>query len=370
MRRLAAISASILLGLVGCDSGGSRPTPSRPPQGSSPSAQASSPSTQASPSGSTTKLPEIVLLADLAEQPARWEQVAFLPFGDRTTELRYIPAREIPTREPTSFAVADDGSFWILDNANLRLTHFSAKGKFLSQVDGYHYSSRDLGFFRGDLYAMRIYQFGRMDRIGADGSIRRYSLKADSHSLYVSDILPTADALVVRVSGYTRPVATGPMGFYEVTSDRPVPKLRELPGVPLGSTRWFRLDASGAQDFDLQFISPQGRSVQPVHVQIIDPPESGPTLLEGLVGAGIATVRDGDVAIFVQMSIALPDGRQVGARYLLQAGDSPMLWERLPDPKGVSDDQQWRHLLYGPDGHLYLMQTNKDGVRIYRRPSR
>jgi hypothetical protein len=369
MRRLLPIAVSILLGLVGCDSGGSHPTPSRHPERSSPGAHAPPPSTPASPAGSTSKLDEMVLVADLSDRPARWEQVAFLPFGDGAGELRYIPAGEIPAREPTSFAVAEDGSFWILDNANLRLTHFSASGTFLSDVGGYHYSSRDLGFFRGDLYAMRIYQFGRMDRIGADGSVRRYSLKADSHSLYVSDILPTTDALVVRVSGYTRPVATGPMGYYEVTLDGPVPELRELPGVPLGSTRWFKVDASGDQDFDLQFLSPQGGSEQPVHVEVIDPPDSGPTLLEGLVGPGIATVRDGDVAIYVKLVATMPDGRQVGARYLLQVGESQMLWERLPDPKGTSDDQQWRHLLYGPDGRLYLMQTDKDGVRIYRRPS-
>jgi hypothetical protein len=86
------------------------------------------------------------------------------------------------------------------------------------------------------------------------------------------------------------------------------------------------------------------------------------------VGPGIATVTDGDVAMYVKMSITLPDRRQVGARYLLQVGDSPMLWERLPDPKNISDDTQWRHLLYGPDGHLYLMQTDEDGIRIYRRP--
>jgi hypothetical protein len=369
MRRLLPIFAVILQCLVGCDSGGSHPTPSRPAGPASLGPESTSPSTQASPSDSISKLDGLVLVAELSEQPALWEEVVFLPFGESAGELRYIPAQEIPTREPTSFAIADDGSFWVLDNANLRLTHFSSEGEFLSEVRGYHFSSRDLGFFRKDLYAMRIYQFGRMDRIGPDGSIRRYSLKADSHSLYVSDILPTTDALVVRVSGYTRPVATGPMGYFEVTLDGPLPQLKELPGLPLGSSRWFKVDASGDQDFDLQFLSPEGRSDQPVHIELIDPPESGPTLLEGLVGPGIATVRDGDVAIYVKLVATMPDGRQVGARYLLQVGQSPMLWERLPDPGGVSDDQQWRHLLYGPDGHLYLMQTDKDGIRIFRRPS-
>jgi hypothetical protein len=47
-------------------------------------------------------------------------------------------------------------------------------------------------------------------------------------------------------------------------------------------------------------------------------------------------------------------------------GESPILFERLPEPT-LADDTQVRHIGLGPDGHLYLMRLDKDGVRIFRR---
>jgi len=314
-------------------------------------------------------LDEIVLVADPSEMPAPWTQVLFVPFGSDSDELKYVPAHEAPTIEPTSFALAADGSFWIMDPANHRLCHFSRKGMLLSQVLGFHALSRDVAVYGPDVLAMQQYQFGRLVRISPAGTLERYEFKSQGHSLYVSDIIPARDSLVVRSSGYTRPVGTGPKGFYEATLHAPVPDLRELPGVPLQSRRWFQWHDSGPQDLVLDFITPEGTTEQPIHIEIVDPPITGPQQLEGLVGAGGYVVGDGNVALYVKMSVYLPDGSQVGARYLLRMGSSPMLWERLPDPKGVDDDDQWRHLTLGSDGELYLMVTDRDGVRIYRRPS-
>ncbi len=365
MRRGVVLAATVVLAMVGCG-----------PSGPHPTSQVSPPvihrhsggRVTTSPTPTITRLDEIVLGADPSETPAPWTHVLFIPFGNDPDELRYVPAHEAPTIEPTSFAVAADGSFWIMDPANHRLCHFSGKGMLVSQVLGFHALSRDVAIYGPDVLAMRQYQFGRLVRISPAGTLERYEFKLHRHSLYVSDIIPSGDTLVVRSSGYTRPVATGPTGFYEATLHAPVPDLLELPGVPLQSRRWFQLHDSGPQDLVLDFITPEGTTEQPIHIQIVDRPVSGSQQLEGLVGAGGYVAGDGDISLYVKMSVSLPDGSQVGARYLLRMGSSPMLWERLPDPKGVDDDDQWRHLTRGPDGDLYLMVTDKDGIRIYRRP--
>jgi hypothetical protein len=133
----------------------------------------------------------------------------------------------------------------------------------------------------------------------------------------------------------------------------------------LGPGRWFRLSAPADQDLAVDFITPLATLEQPIHVEIQGPGGS----VAGIVGAGKFVVVDRDVALYVKVVAYLPGGRQAGLRYLLRVGDSPMLWERLPDPDRIDDDTQWRYLTLGPDGQLYLMVTDHDGIRIYRRPT-
>ena len=79
-------------------------------------------------------------------------------------------------------------------------------------------------------------------------------------------------------------------------------------------------------------------------------------------------VDGNDVYMYVRLSVTKPDsgGDQIGGRFLLRIGPRPLLLERLPEPSRI-DDTQVRHIALGPDGHLYRMQIDKDGVRIYRR---
>ena len=370
MKRVATLGATMVLAMVGCGPSGPHPTSqmaSHVAVTHEPSGGRVTPT--GSPTPAITRLDEIVLVADLSEMPAPWIRVLFIPCGSDPDELKYVPAHEAPTIEPTSFAAAADGSFWIMDPANHRLCRFSMEGNLLSEIPGFNSLSRDVAIYGRDVLAMQQYQFGRLVRIRPDGSLQRYEFKSHGHSLYVSDIIPAGESLAVRSSGYTRPVGSGPKGFFETALRASAPNLRELPGVPLRSSRWFQWNDSGPQDLVLDFITPEVATEQPIHIEVIDPPISGPQQLEGLVGAGGYVVGENDIALYVKVSGALPDGSQVGARYLLQMGSSPMLWERLPDPKGVDDDGQWRHLTRGPDGGLYLMVTDKDGIRIYRRPS-
>ena len=73
--------------------------------------------------------------------------------------------------------------------------------------------------------------------------------------------------------------------------------------------------------------------------------------------------------MFVMLTPSRPtDARRYGGgRWLLRLGRSPVLWERLPDP-GIADEPQRRHISLGPDGSIYLMVAEKQGVVILRRP--
>jgi len=69
-----------------------------------------------------------VLRADLAERPAKWEPVLFIPFGGGDDSLGYETFPDSPSSQPSAFAVAPDGSFWIDDRWKARLAHYSPRG--------------------------------------------------------------------------------------------------------------------------------------------------------------------------------------------------------------------------------------------------
>jgi hypothetical protein len=107
--------------------------------------------------------------------------------------------------------------------------------------------------------------------------------------------------------------------------------------------------------------------VLPVRVDVRTRRAGRSVSLDAVVGPGNLVVAGTDLYLYVRVSATVPgSGGQVGGRYLLRVGDSPLAWERLPDP-GADDDQQFRHLALGPDGALYLMVTDRAAVRILRR---
>ena len=163
------------------------------------------------------------------------------------------------------------------------------------------------------------------------------------------------------------PVATGPSGIYKVE----LPGsgyIQEVPGITLRSGAAFNLYGSGDQDFDLQYFKDERETIQPLRVEVFHRRTYGDRKLDAVVGPGGFVADGNDVYMYVRISATRPDGSgdQIGGRFLLRAGESPILFERLPEPT-QEDDTQVRHLALGPDGRIYLMQIDKDGVRIYRR---
>src|SRR5262249_59292 len=124
VRRFASagmVAVLVAMGAVGCTS-----APHRIPRG---------PPSSAPPSRApVVRLPPIELPPYLSERPGRWDPVTTIPFGADESSLLFQPEREAPTVEPSSFAIAGDGTIWILDAGNARIAHYSRAGRFLGAI--------------------------------------------------------------------------------------------------------------------------------------------------------------------------------------------------------------------------------------------
>lgn len=354
-RLAAALAAAVVAG--GCTGGPVHPAPSAPGV--------------ASPVHSTLAFPRVVLTADLSERPARWTLVATIPFGERESDLRYVPAHEAPTIEPSSFAVAPDGSLWIIDQANKRLAHYSSSGSYLGQVVGDFSSfSRDLAFDGGDLWVIEHSQFGRLFRLDPEGGSDVRTVDSEAQPVFLIDLISASDGLYSELGGFVvtpTPPPVGPVGLYRLGLSAG-PGITSAHGLPIPGSRTIWASTSGDADIDVTTTSAEGDRVQPIHVRILDRALSPGRALEGAVGPGSFVVQGEDLAMYVRIVAQPGEGAHaIGGRYLLRVGSSPLLWERLPDPTR-DDDRQERFLAGGPDGALYLMVTDRDAVRIFRRP--
>ena len=362
MRRALAIAASVLLLLGGCDAEVEKPRSRvRPPGGLRSGVPA------------VNVLPRLELRADLSERPARWRLIARIPFGPRTGELGFFYDRRrgsLPLL-PRSFAVADDGSFWILDGIKRRVAHFSRTGRFIEDVGGFRADRlsprpKDVAVVGDQVYVVEE-EFGRatLTTIGPDRRRVPEPVTDGFRPVAVSVLLPAVDRLVARIGGYADPPGSGPSGYAELPLED---SLRLLPGVPVDEQTWVDVDA--LSDQELEFTSTRGssQSSQPIHVDVFGGSRS--RRIPGLVGPAIEAIFDEGVGIYVRVTPARPaDAERFGggAWFLrLGADRSRLLWERLPDA-GVSAEEQVRHLSAGPDGRIYLMVADADGERIYMR---
>src|SRR5207249_1003048 len=120
--RRALAAACVVAVLARCEA-----TP-RPPPATPGSARSGPVPTPASTV--PARLPAVVLVADLSSPRARWDRVAFVPFGPGRGRLGVVTSRDLTPVPlvPPSFAVAPDGSLWFLDLVKRRLAHYSAEG--------------------------------------------------------------------------------------------------------------------------------------------------------------------------------------------------------------------------------------------------
>jgi hypothetical protein len=329
----------------------------------------------------------VILTADLSEALSPWQRVFFVPFGSRPSELGFKLFHESVNSQPSSFAVATDGSLWIADRWKDRLAHYSPEGRFLGAArvgpppDGLSIGRhrgriRDIVVSEDLMYALFEPSGGPIARIEADGTVRFFRPQLERRSLWVAEIFPSQGPLVMLIGGYVEPgsgfVADGPTDFFRWAPSQPLPP-EPLPGLPSGRDTTIQLErmssSSGTdQDFELRFATPGSTYVQPFHVEVrTNAPAGRPLPAE--VGPGNMLAVGDDVLMYVMLTPTRSHDARLfgGGRWLLRMGRSPVLWERLPSP-GISDEPQSRHLALGPDGAIYLMVAEKGGMLILRRP--
>jgi hypothetical protein len=346
-----------------CGRGGSGPRPAS--DGSPPPQPAAS---VASGSGSHA-LQNLVLQADLQEQPSAWTEVMLVPFGEGPGRLGYRPSSESAPVEPSSFAVAQDGSFWIVDPGHSRVVHYSGSGTYLGAVTGVGARVADVAFAGDLMYVLEDQTRGRVAVVGADGVPRSTTVTQDGHTLYVRALVALRNVMLAEVGGYASKLQSGPHGLSRL--DLPGSgEATPIPGLPVGPDTWMRLDVAGDQDFEIHYVGAGATSVQPIQVQVVAGRGTDPQQMAGVVGPGIEVAFDHAAGFVVAVSPSRPEdaGKFGGGRWFLRLGPdgSPLIWERLSQGR-IPDESQVRHVALGPDGSVYLMVAERVGVRILRR---
>jgi hypothetical protein len=309
-----------------------------------------------------------------------------VPFGDKPHQLGFKFFHESVNSQPSSFAVAADGSFWIADRWKDRLVHYSRTGTFLGAVrlpkpppqmtvGGARGRLHDVVFAGDRLFALFDPTGGPIAEIRPGGYVVFRRPQLQGRALWVAEIFPSDGPLMMLVGGFVNPeqgsVDDGPSGFFAWGAPGVPTRLEGLPGGNGSLVRLDRVSSSsgGDQDFEVTYLMPGQTSVQPLRVDVRTGEGASGRSLPAVVGPGNLINTGDDLIMYVMLSPSREgDARRYGGgRWLLRLGRSPVLWERLPSP-GISDEPQTRHLALGPDGSIHLMVATKGGMLMLRRP--
>jgi hypothetical protein len=306
----------------------------------------------------------------VAERAAPWRTAAFIPFGPGRQDLGFKRFRESVNSQPSSFAVAPDGSYWIVDRWKARVAHYTSTGRFLGSLDGLVDRGEDVVVSTGRVAVLArqgVLEGAVIASSGPDGRWIRTPVVDQGRPVALGGLVPARDGPVGQVLGFAATPEDGPHGIARL--DAPGSgQLRLLPGVPLRDGSYADLQTTGDQTFDLRLADGLQIRVQPVGLNLAIRAGSG-RRIPAEVEAVDVVPADRDVLIYVRIAPARSaDASRFGdSRWLLRLGRSPILWERLPDPR-IPDEPQRRHLAVGPDGSILLMVPTVKGMRILRRP--
>jgi hypothetical protein len=339
----------------------------------------------ADPSGpaavDVTELPGIVLTADLSDPADGWTIMATIPFGEPTEELGYVDDPDVSPHPvlPASFALAADGSFWILDVQKERVAHFSSHGRYLGEMTGLRFEwplpvPNDVGWVDGRLFV--LHQLGTKSSLAelADTGVRSLVPLTDGEDhLNVPFLVSSAEVLLGRVLAYPaegerptpEPPGWGPSGvaaFDLPTSSAP----SYLAGVPVGPDAWVRSRGEAPAGIEVAFIRGSSIAIQPVRVELRSGP--GKHSISALVGPRLVLQLPQAVGLEVQVAPSrLADREAGGGRWFLRLGPDgePLLWMRLPD-SDVVDELQTRRVAADSNGVVYAMVAQEGAMRIFR----
>ena len=277
---------------------------------------------------------------------------------------------------PFAFAVGSDRTFWVLDEVNRRVAHYSSGGEFLGELRGlrfdrFHAHPRDLVMAGGRpvVLEQRNWSLAGIVDVPDRGRFTRTPVTVAGRPVWVSYLVPTAGPVVGWVNGAATappaPPASGPHGAarFDVPGSG---RGRFLPGFPLGDGGYVRLEYRRPERLDVTFTRPEGASVLPIRLVLI---AAGRRTRAASAVISQTTLRHGLAAV-VQIAPTGPENaRRYGdGRWLLQLSDdgSRLGWQRIPQP-AFDDETVVRHITTGPGDSLYLMQVRRAGISLYRR---
>jgi hypothetical protein len=379
--RRAWVAVLVAALLAGCEA--APPTPG-PASGRTASPPAPSESSRTSPGPRVaTRLPAVVLVADLSRPPARWDRVAFVPFGRGSRRLGLVISRQLTPVPivPPSFAVAPDGSLWFLDIVKHRLAHYSGSGAFLGaigglQFDRFHPYAQDVGFGGGRLHVLEARHRNAAallrrvpGRLGP-----RIALTVGGRGIAAEHFVSPLPRLSVEALGSVRatePPTGGVVGDVEVNgrtgAGTAVPAVLLADGQRLGIEP---LLIDDGQEVLVRHMGPSADSELPIRVRARGDPATPP--VPAVAGWHLFGATEHSIVAYVQL---VPAGsrdqeRYGGGQWLLQVFDDgkALVWEPVPRSRLRGADIK-RDLAVGFDGRIYLMLATRRGMSVYRRPA-
>ncbi|HYT30656.1 MAG TPA: hypothetical protein VEN82_07745 [Actinomycetota bacterium] len=335
-----------------------------------------------------TSLPRVVLTADLSERPAPWRLIAHIPFGHQASSLGVVlpPEHTSVPEIPVSFAVAPDGTLWVLDVVKERIAHFTSAGRYLGEVGGLSFDRfsphpRDIAFVGERLYLLQSDEpIQAQERAlvlpvdtsgGPPPALPGQPVFDGSNPLLIQYLMAGVPDLEGRSFGYALADAfsSGRHGWVGLDGTGPY-ATHPLDSIAVGSGRRMFLARVGDRDFRLLFVGPEGSAVQPIHFTLVTGRGTADRALPAAFGLEPDVVVRGGLAAFMMVSPTRPGdaGKYGGGRWFLEVKDdgSPIIFERLPD-RGLSDESIGRNITVGADGSIYLMVAEEGGMNFYRR---
>jgi hypothetical protein len=305
--------------------------------------------------------PPITLVANLDQAPVEWGEVAFLPGGDGLDEIGLDPCFHCEAVVPAALAVAPDGTYWIADSYKGRIAHFAEDGSFIEAIPTER-GPADLAFVGERLYVL-FEEGGRTIAAVESGALGEpVMMTAAGQPLHVLAFVGYQDQLLAWFTDAQETLGRfWAMGAIDPATGEVTPALGiQVSGdlfmdlVPLLETRPLSYEVRWSeagrlirrQQIRFQLV----RDSRPVRTTV------GDTYIRTSTPTGFATL----------VSIGDGQGLPVGVWYAeFPTNGGQPTFEPLQNDGFIGD--AIRYVAIGPDGRIYWMRLQGDGLHIYRR---
>lgn len=371
-RVTSTCSCAILLILAACFWSGQE-APSEPTTVESEVLTASqTPASTPTPSQAPEVLPPVLLEADPSAPARGWSEVLFVPFGPNRDELGFVPANESIPLSPSSFAI-DCGSaplVWIADNAKDRIVEYVGLpgGELYESIRVREGSRiRDLALRScGDLWAIVDETKGAIASIGRLGVGRRLLLTGGSDRLSALTLFGTPGSLEVSTPGGLSSRRPGFSGIGRINIDTgvvtPEPGLF-VPSVSARDPVWIGVDSADGRTWTVTWSNVD--SAMATGDFVINLVNGEGELIPAIANVFPETRTWEGIVARVEVSSDL--GGDGGEWYLEIPADPHGRIVFHPLPEGSVEAEQARHLAFDGYLRLYVMVTDRNGIRILAR---